>query len=143
MTTENYIPMSNWGKDHWSCLGYIESVITECSGFQVGSDARMRQGRYHFRIMFEECPHPRRPSKAPFAIPMEPKHGSRLKDGSFVEGHDDWHCVQDMANEGLFVEMVGDVEPKVMLHLSDKGRTLAEKLRKHKGSGGSFGTFTW
>lgn len=137
----DYVPMNKWGKDHWSTLAYIETVMVEVQGFQVGFDARMRQKRRTFRVMHEQCPQPKRPSRGGMGIPMEPKYGSRLNDGTSLEGHDDWDCVQDMAVEGLFTVGVEGVEPGATLQFSEKGLNLAQALRKHKIGGGVFGNF--
>lgn len=137
----DYVPIDKWGKDHWSTLAYIETVMVESAGFQVGFDGRMRQKRRHFRIMQEECPRPKRPRRCNQGIPMSPEQGSRLNDGTSIEGHDDWDCVQDMAVEGLFTVDVDDIQPGVILKFSEKGWDLIHKLREHKGQGKNFASF--
>jgi len=155
-TPDDFIPMAVWGKDHWSTLGYIESVIVDAngSGFQVGNDPRMRANRRNFRVMMEECKKPLRPSGNPSTIGYQPlpmdKYGTRLNTGQEVFRHCDWCCVQDMANEGLFAskpDLVAikaeDVQPGVFLHLTEKGQQIAAALRKHKAAGGQFAFFKW
>lgn len=138
----DYIPMTNWSKDHWSTLAYLETVMVDCQGFQVGADPRMRSNRRHFRVMQQECRKPRRASREwALGVVMDPNHGTRLKDGSTVANHDDWMCVQDMAVEGLFTTDVDGVEPGETLHLSDRGRQVAAALRAHKAAGGNFADF--
>jgi len=144
MNSDEYIPMAKWGKDHWSILAYLETVEVECGGFQVGFDGRMRQGRRNFRVMPQECPKPKRFDKCPRlqdAEPMEHEHGTRLNDGTVVEGHDDWCCIQDMAMDGLFTTKLISVEPGKILHLSKIGWNIVNALRKHKAEGGSFASF--
>jgi hypothetical protein len=138
---DGYIPMAIWGKDHWSTLAYVETVMVESAGFQVGADARMRSNRHNFRVMQEQCPKPKRPGKLAMGITMDPKYGSRLNDGTSVDNHDDWMCVQDMAKEGLFTVGPDEMEPGVVLHFSKKGNALAEALRRHKSAGGQFAKF--
>jgi hypothetical protein len=150
MTKEDFVPLEKFGKDHWSTLAYAESVMMECGGFQVGLDPRMRQGRRNYRVMREQCIRPKRTSRVhpDMAMIMDSKaHGTRLKDGIVVEGHDDWHCIQDLAQLGYFrigVEIANAdrVQPGVFLHLSPAGRKVADALRQHKENGGTFSTFT-
>lgn len=137
---EEMVPLARWGRDHWSLLLYIDAVLTDCAGFQVGFDPRMRQNRRHFRVMSMECPKPRRTNNPGNGIPMDPKYGSRLGDGSFIEGHDDWMCVQDMAEEGFF-EGNPNPQPGVVLKLSSRGRLMADNLRRHKANGGTFSNY--
>lgn len=146
---DGYVPMALWGKDHWSMLAYAETVMIDHAGFQVGYDARMRQGRQHYRVMLEECRRPKRTNGGHEGVVMKSEYGSRLNDGSFIEGHDDWHCVQDMVIEGLLgvkinglvVPSIEEMEPGVMLHLTDLGRDVAGKLRAHKADGKNFAEF--
>lgn len=144
---DDYVPMHLWAKDHWSMLAYAETVMVDLGGFQVGNDCRMRQGRRNFRVMHELCFKPRRIKNLPkMSMVMEIKHSTRLKDGTIVEGHDDWHCIQDMAACGFFTISGGTatpehIEPGVILHLSPLGRSICNMLRLHKASGGNFGDF--
>lgn len=140
-SADDIVPPSAWGKDHWSMLAYMETVMVEVACFQVGADPRMRQGPRSFRIMHEQCPQPSRPTKAPNGMVMRPEHGSRLADGSYIPGHDDWHCVQDMAAVGFFTAATDAVEPGVALHLSEIGATASNELRAHRRGGGGFAGF--
>lgn len=135
-----YIPVNAWGKDHWSTLAYVDHIMTECAGFQVGQDGRMRSNRRHYRVM-AEAPRPRRPSHPHVGVVMAPEHGSRLKDGTVVANHDDWCCLQDMAQEGVFTDGPDAVQPGATLHFSAKGKALADGLREHKQQGGKFATY--
>jgi len=149
MTLEDgYVPVAKFGKDHWSTLAYAETVMVDCGGFQVGLDPHMRQGRRHYRVMREQCIRPKRMGRVSpdMAMIMDMKYSTRLNDGTMVESHDDWHCVQDMAEAGYFrvgaePATADRVEPGVILHLSPLGRTVADALRQHKANGGTFSTF--
>jgi hypothetical protein len=144
-STEDYIPMSHWGRDHWSTLGYAETVMAECGGFQVGADARMKSNRRNFRVMAQECARPKRPGKPTSAIAMvmQPEHATKLNDGQVVDNHDDWSCLQDMAAEGLFVQEPTDIQPGVILTLSEKGNAVANALREFKRNKGQYAQFRW
>lgn len=143
----DFIPMAEWGKDHISTMAYAETVMVECGSFQVGSDPRMRANRRNFRVMHEECPQPKRPggraASLSFAGPMRPEHGSRLRDTRVVDWHDDWACIQDAANEGLFTVGPDAIQPGEELHLSVKGAAYCAALRTHKAAGGQFATFVF
>ena len=137
---ENFIPVNEWGVDHWSTLAYIGTVMVDLGKFQVGYDPRMRHGRRHHRVMIDQCPSPSRVSGVGIVGPvMSAEHGTRLKDKSVVERHDDWHCVQDMIDLGLFDQT--EMEPSDILTFSDKGHALVAELTKHKSNGGKFVEF--
>ena len=135
---DEIVPMEFWGKDHWSTLAYVETVMVEHAGFQIGSDARMKSNRRNFRVMREQCPRPKRTNHAFGGIVMNPEHSSVLRNAASVN-HDDWCCVQDMAAAGLFIE--SDCQPGVVLRLSEYGAHVVNALREHKRVGGSYTTF--
>lgn len=35
----SYVPMDMWAKDHWTTLAYIDNVMVDNAGFQVGREA--------------------------------------------------------------------------------------------------------
>lgn len=142
--TERYIPMAEWGRDHWRQLAYVEAIAVDMGGFQVGFDPRMTANRRHFRVMYEQCPEPKRASHLPAfrAMVMRPEHASRMAGGVQPDPqHDDWCCVQDFAAEGLFTVGPEGVEPGEFLHLSPKGLDLVGALRKFKAAGGQYAQF--
>ncbi len=117
-------------------LAYFETVQVENAGVEVKFDARIRQNRRHFRVM------PKTHSgNMTYGIPMDRDYGSRLNDGTFIPNHDDWNCVQDFANEGLLAESPEQIDTLSVLHLSDKGHDLCNRLREHKSKGGNFSDF--
>jgi hypothetical protein len=143
-TRDDYLPPSTWGKDHWSTLAYAETVMTECGGFQLGLDPRMRMSRKTYRVM-SDCPSPKRHSSTLNLLratrPLEPGDGTRLKDSSTVSGHDDYACLEDMAQLGFFdLGPVGFKAGKT-LRLSELGRKVTSALRSHKQDGHNFADF--
>lgn len=144
MDVSQYIPMELWGKDHWSTLAYIETVMVDSVGFQCGMDARMRSNRRNFRVMYQQCPKPKRMGgRCGIGVAMDAeKHGSRLSDGTTVSNHDDWCCLQDAQEAGFFVDG-NEVEPARFLLFSDKGKQAMAALRIHKAAGGTFGNFVF
>lgn len=148
LPNDETIGIDQFGEDHWSTLGYMASVIEDCSGFQVGFDGRMRQGRRNYRVMQEQCAKPKRPGSSALGVVMDKKYSSRLKSGEQVDGHDDWHCVQDMVAAGLagvlrdgVIDIETPVEPGVTLGFTTAGWKVAHRLREHKASGGRWKNF--
>ena len=123
-------------------LAYVESVMVDCGGFEIGADARMRSNRHNFRVMNEQNPNPTRPGSRPRGIVMDRKYGSRLNNGQSVENHDDRCCLQDFVPYGIFtVPAHHCVDAKEVLKLSEKGQKLVAALRQHKAEGGQFADF--
>lgn len=141
-TADDVIPSTHWGKDHWTTLAYVDAVMTDMAGFQVGFDPRMRSNRRHYRVMKQECPRPKRAGGAGReCMTPSPDMGTRLRDGTTVRNHDDWCCIQDMADAGLFTVPSDDVQPGATLHFSPKGHEWAAALRRFKQGGGQCAEF--
>jgi hypothetical protein len=128
ISENDFVPPELWGRDHYSTLAYVEARLVE-GCYTVSFDPRMRQNRRHFRVL---------PGRKGQGVPMSPEHGSRLADGTYLPWHDDWCCVQDMLQAGLFEGDPDDWDAGMTLKLSDKGHAAAAALRKHKAEGGSF-----
>jgi hypothetical protein len=99
----------------------------------------MRQNRRNYRVMMEDCKKPKRPSpsNSTAGCLWKPEYTSRLNDG-VSENHDDWSCVQDMVHFGI---LKGKCAPGETLHFTRKGRSLYNKLIKHKQTGGQYSNF--
>lgn len=137
--TERPCPMSEWGKDHWSLLGYLyhcSANYTAQGGVFTIEHSRMR------------C----HPSKALLNANRgikgwAPENGTRLK-GFFdtrppdstrrLDDHDDWDCLDDLEAAGL-VEVVSLINGFV--RITQSGLELGHQLYVHKASGGSFASF--
>lgn len=138
-----YVPINLWGRDHWSTMGYLDTVIVNKGYTQMRLDPRMRAGRRNYRVLWEASRSLPQDWQYGFsnAVVMDNKYGSRLNDGTYAVGHDDWHCVQDFANEGLLTVDVGALEPEVKFTWSEKGQQVVNQLLNHKRGGGSFSDF--
>ncbi len=125
------ISMSNWGKDHWSTLAYLETLAVDNKGIAKPENVRMRTN---------EIRHPHLLGNT--GIPSNALNGSgyptRLKDGE-VKEHDDWDCVDDAVEEGL-VEDVGTGLNRAY-KFTKFGKEVMAKLRQFKMDGRSFGNF--
>lgn len=128
MTVADIIPMNKWGRDHWSTLAFVATVMADRGQFVMTGDARMRSNRKNFQAM---------PSTN--GIVMRKEHGSRLSDGSSVEDHDDWCCIQDFAAEGLLT--VEEIDVGERFRFSNKGQALVTSLLTHKMKGGTFSNY--
>lgn len=129
----DHVPISLWGKDHWSTLAYIE---TRCVDHKGIPDAD------HMRTDYDLHPMRVGDRKAAFGMTdFKKKYPTRLNDGTERRDHDDWLCLEDAEHEG-FVEILGTgVFP--VYKLTDKGHSVLAALRKHKAQGKNFGEFRW
>jgi hypothetical protein len=142
MERVRHIPMEQWGNDHWSSLGYIETVMVDVGCFQIGSDPNMRFNQRNLDMLEESCPSPKRIGPQGRATEaMHPEDATLLKDGVQIDQHDDWNCIQDMALSGLFTISLEELQPGAKLRFSEKGQLLAAMLRQHKAAGDSLETF--
>ena len=141
-TVTEFVPMEHWGQDHWSMFAYMATIMMDYGGFQCGFDPKMRQNRRNFRIMMDQFNNPKRNGKSNAkGLVMEERWKSRLTDAEASREHDDWSCVQDMANAGLLNVVAGQVQPGVWLHFSELGYKYLDLLIRHKMTGGAFGDF--
>lgn len=137
-----YVPMRNWGRDHWSTLLYIETRAVDHRG--VLDNQHMRtNARLHRELL----------GKAQFRDGMHGEHPTRLADGSLLERHDDWSCIEDFAAHGLLLaqfrptprsqHMAGapfaNTEARIIM--LSKGVALVHAIRQHKRDGGHTSNF--
>jgi hypothetical protein len=145
------IPMDRFGKDHWSLLGYIESICVDACNTGIGEiDKR--------RLHCNPTSHPVHDAnmmlyRGPMA--WQPAWGTRLKGyfdfaersdpakaeaaGVQVGEHDDWDCLDDL-EEAKLIEVLSLTNGFVQL--TDLGMQVAAKVRQHKARGGQFATFS-
>lgn len=127
------VPMNEFGKDHWSLLGYVE---TRCV------DHRGELYKRHLRVNERRHPvHSVNPGK------WRSSHGTRLR--SFFEpttpglhrqisAHDDIDCLDDLEHAGLIrIQSAANL----IVSLTERGLIIAAKLRSHKAGGGMFAGF--
>ncbi len=127
------IPLSNWGRDHYSLLGYIECRCTDDKGIPDLRHMRSNPARH--------------PSLSPRGTGIggwKPEYSTRLA-GHTKEtpktqlGHDDWDCADDLAAAGL-IEIKGTGLNPVW-KLTEWGMAISARLRHWKATGGTFSTF--
>jgi len=129
------IPISKWGKDHWSTFAYLETLAVD--GGKDGWAIPVRE-----RMRTHEIRHPHLLGNSGFGSESfhASKYPTRLKEGE-VKGHDDWDCIDDMVKEGL-LEDVGSGLNRAFT-FTKLGKECASKLRQHKMEGNNFGTFVF
>jgi len=126
-----FVPMNEWGKDHFSLLAYVETCCVDGQG--ILDHDRMRTNI------------PRHPGMAGPRIARLPrgkgsyKYPTRLRDGKIEKGHDDWDCLYDLEEAKLIVAQGTGVHP--VLAMTEAGTRLVEMIRRHKSAGGSFSNF--
>ena len=136
VTDGDYIPISEWGKDHWSTFAYFETRAVDGKGI-INNNKMRCDPRLHraFANIYNG------------GVIDGSKYPTYLKDRD-LENHDDWSCLEDMVAVGLIrswqqrkysERMVGFAEAKV--ELTPAGYKVIALLRRHKSSGGGFGNF--
>lgn len=84
-------------------LAYVDCVCVEYGGMLIAPDCRVRCNPRQHRVLT--------PSRNYGGWSDE--YGSRLRDGSRLAGHDDWHCVQDLVAGGLIECVCRPIPAKV------------------------------
>lgn len=123
------IPISRWGKDHWSTFAFVAHWCVEygARGFDISSRRHRRQMRVdaelhpHLAHIDGECP------------------ATRLAGGEEVSEHDDYTCIDDMEAAGLVRWEGTGFHP--IIFMTSAGLEVAAALNAHKTRGGSFATF--
>lgn len=127
------IPEADFGRDHWSLLGYIECCCVDDGG---RLDTR--------RMRVNPTQHPGGSSYAGHCRDWRPSWGTRLKGwpedpSRQLPDHDDIDCLDDLIEAGLVENRGTGLFP--VGRLTDRGTAAAAELRAHKAGGGSFQTF--
>lgn len=132
----------DFGKDHWSLLGYLETLCVDSINQGVGSiDKR--------RVRCNPKRHPLHAVNANFGVGgWKPEYGTRLSgfwtDGDKtdpkrqIKSHDDYDCLNDLEAAG-FVEVISEANGYV--RMTKLGQTVAGDLRRHKAAGGYFSNY--
>lgn len=134
---DGYIPIEQWGQDHWSTLAYLETCAVDRRG--AVDNNRMRcNPRLHRQFM----------PTAPGAQSGDPdQYPTRLRGGAIQSKHDDWSCLEDMVAarvlEAYYTPSTaapfGGSRARVVL--TDTGQQLAGALRRHRSGGGNYSGF--
>ena len=140
LNCDHIIRIGDWGDDHWACFHYIQMAALSPTGFQIGTDPHLRATKESLDVL-KACPRPAqiRSMEGVSVLPMAKPLSTRTGNGQIIDGHDDWHCCQDMQCEGLFDGIDDDsIVCCDFRVLSAKGRAMALELRRHYKRCGSF-----
>lgn len=121
----------DFGKDHWSLLGYFDTLAMDNQPI----DER--------RVRCNPQTHP----KHNVGNGWKDEYGTRLS-GYFLEegkkdesrlllGHDDWDCKEDLIAAGYLFDTLD-----LAATFTAEGRRVMDLLRKHKETGGFFSNFS-
>lgn len=141
------IPMSRWGKDHWSMLAYAETLCVD------GQPGTKGVGKIdHRRVRCNPAVHPMQNVNT--SVSWQPNYGTCLRGyfqlenrqdlnvavaaGMKLVDHDDWSVLDDLEAAGL-VDIISTANG--FITMTPKGMGLAAQLRQHKAGGGHFATF--
>lgn len=119
------VAIEDFGQDHWSTFGYIETRIVDHKGVP---------NKLHMR-----CNHSRHPAFAHEGGDAV-RYPTRLRGDAVKPGHDDWDCLEDCELAGLLENVGTGINP--MYALTNYGRQIASFLREHKARGGSWADFS-
>jgi hypothetical protein len=117
------VEIRDFGRDHWSLFGYIETVCVDHEG--VPELWRLRcNAQTHPALVGAHTGGRFYPTR------------TRTQE---IPGHDDWDCADDLEAAGLI--LVGGTGINPIFRMTDLGLRLAGELRFHKARGGTFSTF--
>lgn len=132
------VPLSRFGRDHWSLLALVEHICVENRG--CVSDVHRQKFRTNIK---------RHPGYGYFPLGVSGhqwkyEYGTRLKGfpdspRSQLATHDDWDCAADLESAGLIKNLRTAMNPVFRLTLL--GGVLSNLLRLHKSAGGTFSSF--
>lgn len=143
MPTLNETPTvtpDQFGHDHWSLLGYLETLMADTNTpgtGQIDHDRMRTNPRRHPLLWGARASIGKR---ADSADAWNPAWGSRIANGEKMSEHDDWDCLNDL-------EAAGWVDVRSLVNglfvLTPEGDRVASVLRAHKRAGGTFKTFSY
>jgi hypothetical protein len=118
------VPIDDFGADHWSTFGYIETRIVDHGGVPL---------KHHLRCVIRR--HPFFAHEGGDAS----RYPTRLRGDRKLANHDDWDCLDDLEAAGLLENRGTGANP--VFCLTPRGEEIAGKLRAHKGRGGNWSEF--
>lgn len=124
------VPVSRWGRDHWSTFAYVCSCIF---------DRREVDPR---RMRTDPALHPCLAHGDPFGsgVTDGSKYPTRLRGGALASPHDDWSCLDDAEAAGLVVNRGTGLRRDYQL--TEAGLAAHAALAAHFNAGGAVSGFT-
>lgn len=134
------VPEERWGKDHWTTLLYLETCAVDLRG-RV-EHAKMRTSRRNWRLagvvhgvanVMERDKYPTR------LVPVQAER-AQYDSVHLTGGHDDWECLQDLADAGLLEFEVDEDHPSfplpVTVTFTAAGQKAAAEARQRRAATG-------
>lgn len=125
------VKLENFGRDHWSVLAYIETIVVDNNGVPDFNCMRTSASRHPHLLGSAQ--------KSLLKNGGYAEYPTRLKNSEELLNHDDWDCIEDLAGAGIIIINGTGLNPQYALTKS--GREVVAKLRQHKGEGDSFSSF--
>jgi hypothetical protein len=127
---ENPVPVSRWGRDHWTTFAYVETRWVDHHGML--SHDQLRCDRQRHPVFYSAK---RRVITVGTGLADGAKYPTRLKtetpgeDGRWgtveLTGHDDYDCIDDAIREGLLEAIMPRLrEPHRDIFLDARGRPV-------------------
>ncbi len=117
------ISMHLWGKDHWSTLMYLDTLVVDGQSIDIR------------RMRCDKDLHPQFAHSGSFS---GKKYPTRLRNGE-LENHDDWSCFDDAEACGLIKNEGTGINRQYKF--TELGHDIVQQLRVWKENGGTFATF--
>ena len=125
------IPIEQFAKDHWSMFAYLETRCVDHGG-EIDAERIRVNGSRHPGMVGDRL--------GGSGHAWRPDYGTKKKDGTRVDDHDDVDCLDDLEEAGLIIDMISGMGQGCVI-LTDLGKRIAAELRKHKMEGGNFSGF--
>lgn len=129
--TRDPVPISSFGRDHWSTLCYVETRCVDHAGViqkeHMRCDPRRHPGHAH------------RGSSGEFG--GNRAYPTRLQGSVDLPDHDDWDCIDDLEAACLIESAGAGLNP--VFKMTGFGWDMVSLIRQFKAKGGSFSAFSW
>lgn len=131
------VPMDRWGKDHWTTLLYLETVCVDHRG--KIEPLKMRTSRRNSRLAGKLHGETHIMGKDEYPTRLKPTQVERAEFDrvDLVGGHDDWECMNDMADLGLLAfkiknERNSNYPLQVTIEMLPLGRKYVAEARERR-----------
>lgn len=132
----------DYGKDHWSLLGFIETCcvdsIDDIGVLDIGH-MRVRHGLGLGEKHSEIRSRPKWKDELGTRLSGYFKEGKTTDESRRLPDHDDLDCFDDIEAAGYIENMGTGLNPACKM--TELGHEVAAKLRQHKANGNHFATF--
>ena len=114
------IAPEKWGRDHWGLLAFCECRAVDNKG-ELDRD-KLRCNETTHAIMEGATQHM-------YRMTWKPEWGTVLQDGTLLEKHDDWDCLDDLEAAGLLkIESLATCT----ISMTELGVLVAHAARTHR-----------